>query len=119
MKRKKILHIYDPIFRQNYYYITCKTHKEYCQILKKEAGMNDEPKEGIDGHCSVFESNDNHIIVLWTTEKRPDLVAHEVMHGAGYVLMRKGIKFSDETEEIYCYLIQFIMRNIFGPSPVI
>lgn len=109
----RIKHIYDPIFRQNYYYITSKTHKEYCRIVEKEAGFKDEPREGIEGHCSVFESNDNQIVVIWTKEKRPDLVAHEVLHGIGYTLMHKGLNLTHETEEAYCYLMQFLMKEIF------
>lgn len=114
MKKLKVNGIYDPIYRQNYWYICTKDHKECVDWLNKKFGTNDTPKDMIDGHMSVFQNPKGTIQVIWTNKKSPDLVAHEVMHAVSYSLRHKGLPLTEDTEEAYCYLFQFLMNEIFN-----
>lgn len=40
------------------------------------------------------------------------VIAHEVFHAVHYVMDSVGIPFSDDTNEVYAYHIQFLMEKI-------
>lgn len=61
--------------------------------------------------------SDGFVIVRFREKigKDPDriaLVAHECYHAAYSVLTRIGVQPGFETEEVYAYLIQFLVREI-------
>jgi len=61
--------------------------------------------------------SDGFIIVRFRgkIKKEPDtlgLVAHEAYHAAYSVLTKIGVQPGFETEEVYAYLIQFLVREI-------
>jgi hypothetical protein len=47
-------------------------------------------------------------------DKNPDngLIAHECFHAVYSILSNKGIQLSQETEEVYAYLLQFLINKI-------
>lgn len=107
----EILHIFDPIYRQNYYYFNCKTEKNYQKLLKMKFKIDRELKDK-DGGCEVYKQTGIDVCFIWSKGKDISVIAHEVFHAVHYVLERKGIKLSDETDESYAYLIQFLMKEI-------
>lgn len=109
----KILHIFDPIYRQNYYYFNCKTEKEYQKLLKIKFRINTEIRER-DGGCEVYEQSGTDVCFIWSKGRDIPVIAHEIMHAVSYVLRRKGIGLSKETDEAYGYLAQFLMKEILG-----
>ena len=111
-KSKEVTEIYDPIFRQTYYYFSCKTHKDYCKILKSDLNIIKEPKININGECSVYAFNGNEVCFIWVKTKRVSFIAHEVFHAVSYVLRHKGVPLSDNTDEVYAYLTEFLVREI-------
>ena len=65
----------------------------------------------------VVTHSDGFVIIRFRNKikKEPDmlgLVAHESYHAAYSLLHRIGIQPSFETEEVYAYLIQFLVREI-------
>ena len=40
-----------------------------------------------------------------------ETIAHEALHICHWALLERGIKLSEETEEIFCYLLQQTVRN--------
>jgi hypothetical protein len=40
------------------------------------------------------------------------LLGHEVLHAVSFVLRKAGIEHTDETEEAYTYLHQFVMHQV-------
>lgn len=108
---KGIKHIFDPIYRQNYWYICTPTHAEFRKIVLK-AGIKIEEKHNTDGGMYVYEQTKGQVIVLWTKNKTADLLAHEIMHAVSYCLRRKGLPLTDDSEEAYCYLFQYLMKEI-------
>lgn len=63
------------------------------------------------GHTAVFPCQR---VSLWfrSIEPSPITVAHECFHAAYGALPQLGIKLSDETEEVYAYAIDNLMRLV-------
>lgn len=109
----KIEHIYDPIFKQNYYFINCKTHKKYREIVKKELQLEiEEKKYPTDGGFQLIEKQGNPIALFWGDKNKPEIIAHECLHAISEVMRDKQIPLTYDTEEVYCYLLQWLMREI-------
>jgi len=111
----KILHIYDFVYRQNYYYFPAKTHKEYREICKKQLKNIIEPKEqDTGGGFTVFktEKDKTSVYYIWGTLRRN--IIHECMHAVSYGLRSRGIPLNDDTEENYAYLMGFLTDMIFN-----
>lgn len=75
--------------------------------------------------CDGFYSNSNdshvgdmaHALWLPTPHKTSSYyadIAHESLHATVGILTEKGVKFCDESEEAYAYLLGFIVTNIIG-----
>jgi len=108
----KILHIYDHIYKQNYYYFNCKTFKDYQRLLKIKFKIDKPNKDDTDGNFNVYRQSGVDVYFLWTKGRRPEIVAHEVFHAVSYGLRMKGLPLTDDTEEAYAYLMQFLIKEI-------
>ena len=109
----KVLHIYDWTYRQNYYYILAKTHKEYWDIVKKELNCDvGSKKEDTGGGFNVFEhgKDKTEVCYIWAVNKRN--LVHECFHAISYVLRNRGIPLNDDTEEAFAYAIGFLVDEI-------
>ena len=109
-----ILHIYDFIYMENYYYFNVSNEQEYNQILKIRFKI-DRPSnkaDETDGGFNVYEHNGTEVCFIWSKGKDVSIIAHECMHAVGYVLRRKGIPFNADTDEAYAYLLQFLVKEI-------
>lgn len=83
-------------------------------MIKKELNVDIDEKKSTDGGFFVFECMENKICVLWAKNGEQDLIVHEIMHAVSFVLREKGISLSDETDEIFAYLMQFLFKEING-----
>lgn len=113
----KILHIFDPIYRMNFYFIRANTWEEYSKIFYKEFKI----KEGVDpkdGKFSVVTHKDNiEIAVLWANDI--SILSHECMHAVFWVMNKKDIKLCYESEEAFCYLHDFLMNSILNKKIIL
>mgnify|MGYP001332340434 CR=1 FL=1 len=105
----KILHIFEPVFRVNIYWIKAKTEKEYKSIYEKQFNL---PYTGNlkDGKMCVLEQNGTPVIVLWANDEVN--ISHECLHATFWILKEHGVILSEESEEIFCYLQGFLLRAI-------
>lgn len=108
----ELLHIYDPVFKNNIYYILSPDQKVMCQIIKKRFGITKDVHEGTDGRFLSEKWQDYPIGIIWTRNRLPQTIAHEACHATFWALEDKGVKPGFETEEVYAYMIQFIMKEI-------
>jgi hypothetical protein len=117
---KNVKHIYDPVFRQNYYYFDVKTIETYHNLTLSIFKVPHEVKKTKqDGKFEVYISEGVPICCIWVKDKLPEIIAHECFHAVHWVLKEKGIILSDDSEEAYAYLIQFLMANILGRSKIV
>ncbi len=109
-----VLHIYDFTYRQNYYYIPAKTHKEYREICLKELNCKIEPKDKeTGGGFNVFVHRSNtEVCYIWASNKRN--IVHECFHAISYTLRSRGIKLTDDSDEAFAYAIGFLVDEIFS-----
>jgi len=110
----KILHIYDWTYRQNYYYIPAKTHKEYMDICLKQLKVKIEPKQNeTGGGFNVYTcgKEKTEVCYIWAENKRN--LVHECFHAVSYTLRHRGIPLNDDTEEAFAYAIGFLADEIF------
>lgn len=86
--------------------------KDLYKTIKKDKHLLD--LSGLQARTYQFESN----AVLIRTVDDPTtpigvgVIAHEVFHAVHYVMDSVGIPFSDDTNEVYAYHIQFLMEKI-------
>jgi hypothetical protein len=107
----KILHIYDWTYRQNYYYIPAKTHKEYWDICKKQLKCDvSSKKKETGGGFNVFEQNKTEVCFIWAKEKRD--IVHECFHAIDYTLRSRGVVLDDNSTEAYAYALGFLVDEI-------
>lgn len=108
----EILHIFDPVFRVNYWYLKVKDFKKAERQLKR-IGATCELKRHNDGGFIVLEKFGQEICVIWTRGGKSDIV-HECCHAANYVFDKKGIKVNTETDEMFAYYTAFLFKTIKG-----
>lgn len=113
----KILHIFDPIFMQNIYFVNAKNEIEFAEKIKSIVKI--EPrKRSMDGGFKVIEGKyQTEICLIWGSSY--SIIAHECAHAAHYILSRKDIPLNDETTEVYAYYIQFLVKEISRSGVVI
>ena len=110
----KILHIYDPVFMQNFYYVKAKTEREFAEKIRSVVKIEPSKREPSAGFKVIMsgKKGDHEVCLIWGGGQ--DLIAHEVVHAVHYVLSRKGIPLNDDTTEVYAYYAQFLMRHVCG-----
>ncbi len=111
----KIKHIFDPLFKQNIYYIGVKTNKEYLKILKKEYNL--EGKTDVAGRFQVIDKQGQKIGLIWAPKDNIPCIVHECMHAVNWYLGKRGIYLSFDAEgfdngEIFAYCIEFLVKEI-------
>jgi len=107
-------HLYCQIFRENFYISYGISVKKFEDSIKRIIGNGytaDIDKHNL-GKFIVFETKKTRIIWIWTKEKDIGAISHECLHAIRYCLQRKGIDLNAETEEIYCYMLEWMMDNI-------
>ena len=118
----KTLHIYDEMFRENIYFLGCKTFKELKKIAQKEIELDISEKDVLDSDGKMFEYYRDGIrcYLIWVKnfKKEPinksmSILSHECLHVVMMIMERKGIKLKEKyNSEMYAYYLQFLMNKI-------
>lgn len=61
------------------------------------------------GTCTQLK---NKNVIMWVKEKTPGVVAHEALHATTFILNEIGVEFCDESDELWAYLIEHIIKKI-------
>ena len=109
-----ILHIWEPVFQSNYYYIIAKDYQEYCAVIKHhfEIESKEERENEPLGHTTCYEGKKGTMVFIWTKERTPDVLAHECLHAVAHELNARGVVMTLSNDEIFAYFLQFLMREI-------
>lgn len=112
---QKLRHLYIELYGINIYYICCNraVYKKRIRLEFKQ----DAPEESSDaaGSFQVYARSNQPIGVIWLapTAKIEHLI-HECLHCVHFFLDHKGLVLSDNSEEAYAYLIQYIFNKTKG-----
>ncbi len=105
-----IIHIFDPVFMTNFYAVVGKSHNIFRNIMKKEINI-DIKKSNSDGKFYVIEQNEQEVGLIWSKDRTIHLI-HECFHATSWALRIKGIELSNESDEIFSYYQQFLIKAI-------
>lgn len=105
-KFKDCVHIFDPIFRQNYYVFYNEKKELYYKFLKENKAEYEED-QFINGQFKHIVVDNTEIGVLWAVDT--SALTHEALHAVNWCLWGRGIDHNDETEEIFAYMQNFII----------
>ena len=91
------------------YYVGYGASPEYFQRKAKAHGLD--VKKDLNGGRTWFDW-DKQECWIYTSDKDPSILAHEVFHAAVCTMKFIGVRFCDASEEAYAYLIQNLMYKI-------
>jgi len=110
---KKILHIYEPLYQANFYYIPANSYKEYARIIDKQLKIKSIFSDKTSGAgFEVYEKDNTDVGFIWAPKGKWDLISHECFHASHWLMANRGLKLTDDSEEAYAYLLQFIVGQI-------
>lgn len=61
-----------------------------------------------------YEEGSSSIYLKLRDITKPEIIAHESLHAAAYILRHVGVRFTKASEEAYAYLLQYIVENIYN-----
>lgn len=109
-----LIHIWEPVFRSNFYYVIAPTYAEFGKVVKHHFDIQIAEKEQNEplGHTTAFPQDEGTLVFIWTKNNSPDVIAHECFHAVAMELLDRGIKLSGDSDELYAYMLQFLMKSI-------
>lgn len=118
----KIKHLYDKLFTVDYVLAyNIKSNKDIdtlCVKLSKifKDKIKLEYLEGAQGYCSEIQTKNGLVIVIVLetfdhSSESLGVLAHECFHATAFTMAHKGIKLSEETEEVYAYNIGMLVSE--------
>jgi hypothetical protein len=105
-------HIWVDLFTTNFYWIRC-SQAEFVKRLELTFHVKEKEEPEGDGFFIEAENSRIGFGIIWISDKSdPGTLAHECLHAAKWMLERKRISFSGDTEEIYAYCVQYLFNKI-------
>jgi len=124
----KTFSIYIPIYGQDVIISYNCSSDEFIKHWKKKVSKNeidnflefrdfvDDFKKGTSNAKFAYKEGSHILIILLRPIKDKlyfqSIVLHEVCHLVFYLLDKRGLPFTLETDESYTYLIQYVYREI-------
>lgn len=109
----KILHIYEPVHRQNYYYCAGTSLARIQKLVKDTCGVDVSGMvyDGLGKTFYVMHPEAGRAIFICLKDPRdyPNLV-HELVHAVAYALIPRGYSF-DENQEVFSYVSAFLFKE--------
>jgi len=109
---KKPQFIYDQTFRQNYYVSYGVSQKYWQKQVKKFLNIDTEINEDAGGRTVEFITNQGNVTWIWTQTKDISILSHEVLHAIFFTLSNRNTFLEENTQEIFCYQVQMLIRLI-------
>jgi hypothetical protein len=124
------LRIEVPIWKHSVIVSVCQTDKEFRERFVQEFA-NDDVEENLKllmtngNEIAYYDTDGRTIVTPFGTviiRSRIDLatpygvgvMVHELFHAASAILHRKGVLFSEASEEAFTYLLEFLTRQVFA-----
>jgi len=125
-KQKKVKKIYlnDPLFESYIYVFIGEDRKELFESILKT--VDDKENENLlkqrifnlESYAEFLEfeaDNGMTLNIIWFDKQffSESAVAHEFFHAVMQILKRRGITYSEGSEEIYAYLMGFYIKQLY------
>lgn len=105
----KALHVYDPIFKVNFYFFLGMSFRKYRNNYKAIFGCYPEAKDDISGFFSVEEKHNTPVGCIYADDKGSTLM-HECLHASVWAATMRGITLNMDTDEIIAYYQEFLVK---------
>jgi hypothetical protein len=113
VKKHYPIHVYDKTFMVNFYISYGVCEHIYQKAVK--GILQCEPQVDLkDGNMSIYDNkkNGSQIYWIWTKYKDVSCLVHECFHAIHFLLKDKGIKLSHDSDEIYAYMLQMLVKEV-------
>lgn len=114
----KTRQFYDPCWSANFWLAYPADNASLDAFIKREFGINEKTSDGdFLGRCVEIVDDGEEIgnviaLARWRgTPRDHAILAHEALHAAHNVLSRRGVEFTEHTDETYCYLMDSLVRR--------
>lgn len=110
MKKPLFHHIWVELYRMNIWWYRC-SRKQYAEMVLRATGQR-APYKGNDVRATfeVYTVNGQDIGIIWFKTRKP--VPHECFHAVHWIMTERGIRLSDDSEEAYAYLLDYLINKI-------
>jgi hypothetical protein len=113
----KPMHIYDELFRKNFYISYGVPAADLQKAVKTYIGNEWEADIKINeqSKCMLFDLNKTkgaEVIWLWTKERKPWILCHEIIHACFYCFGEDRVRLDENSQELYAYYAEMLMRKI-------
>lgn len=108
----KFKHCYEKLFGINLYWHR-GSRKKYIQLIKGEFKQKALEKGiSVEGTFEVYKKDGKWISVIWLRNHKFEVLVHECFHAVHWNLQNKGMTLTDSSEEVYAYLLEFLVREM-------
>lgn len=105
-----ILHVFDPIYRKNFYICAGMGSAKFVRVMKKQINIDIPKPDGL-GRFMVVEICGMNNGVIWSKD-RGEILRHELLHASIWTLRNAGIEVNEHTEEALAYHTDFLFRCV-------
>jgi len=112
MKKIKVVHIYDAVYKAAIVFYITKNKKDVIRRVKKEYNIKLPKGSGTGEATTWFVAKVGCIIWLPEFKLTPKCISvllHEIMHVVLYVFARSGIVVSHNNDEASAYYIEWLV----------
>ena len=103
-----------PVFDTEVFLYVGGTHGDFCACLKADFATEIEVEDGLAGQTVDVTMKDGRMrSAVWVEEKSLANVAHEMLHAAIAIMRYLDTPLTEDTEEIYCRLQEFLLTQAF------
>lgn len=110
----EVVHIYEPMFKLNFYYLLATTQPDACQILSRDLNIQMEPKKdsSLVGRFVTADKGGTEVGIIWTSNRLPQFIAHECLHATFWAMDVRGVELSMSSEETFTYMLGFLVEEV-------
>jgi len=111
-RKKKFNHIWEDLYKVNVWWFR-GPRKQYIDLVREEFKLvSSDVSDNVKGRVEHFAADDQPLPIIWLRKKDVAVLAHEVFHVVHWILKYKGIYLSDDSQEAYAYLLEYLMSKI-------
>ncbi len=112
-RRAKFEFIWIDLISSNIYFICC-SRKLYIEAIKREfKTLPPKKSDTVNGTVMTYYHGDTPITVIWVKKINDiSVIVHECFHATHRVLADRGIGLCDSSEEVYAYLMDYLVTAI-------
>lgn len=112
-KKFKRFIIHDPVFHASVYVQLGGDPKKAVDWFANDIKVDEYEADLRDSSGKFFENSSHHGGCIWTKNKSDILsLIHEALHATHYILRRMRIELREDSEEVFCYYQEWLLREI-------